>query len=100
MNVSGVKSHTSRERIGVQLIANFSGMYFATFFGMISPMIMIRRVMTIEDTVTPFPPRRFVKNTVARDADTTLTICSRSLTARKRKTCEKNGGYPLVVPAK
>jgi hypothetical protein len=30
--------------------------------------------MTTDDTATPFPPRILVKSTVAKDAETTLTM--------------------------
>ena len=55
-------------------MANFSGMNLAIFLGTISPMIMIIRVITMEETVTPCAPNKLVNKTVARDADTTLTI--------------------------
>ena len=59
---------------GVQAMAYFSGTYLAIFFGMISPNIIITRVMTTDDTAMPFPPRILVKSTVAKDAETTLTM--------------------------
>ena len=55
-------------------MAYFSGTYLAIFLGMISPKIMITSVMTTDDTATPLPPNILVKSTVAKDADTTLTI--------------------------